>query len=242
MRGASGWMVLGAAAFLGCSSGPGTASGGSVGSKVDTGSGGTGGAGGALQASDGSAMDSGVSSGECPYPSGPYGTAVGDVLDPTLLWQAYAPGATTPSTLHISDLLDCDGKKGINAIVFDTSGQWCVACQAEAESVPTWMGDTGSGAGHWSSLGVRFVTLIIENDAYEPATIVTADQWRNMFGLTSIYVAADPNASLPAQALPHNLLVDPRTMKVSRDLDNDNAAGTPQADPAVAALAKKNST
>jgi hypothetical protein len=231
-------MVMGAAAFLGCSSGPATTGSGDVGSKVDTGSGGD----KAAQPSDGSTTDSGVSSGECPYPAGPYGTAVGDVLDPSLAWQAYAPGATTSSTLRISDLHDCDGKKGINAIVFDTSGQWCVACQAEAESIPTWMGGTGPGAGHWGALGVNFVTLIIENDAYEPATIVTAEQWRTMFKLTSIYVAADPNASLPAQALPHNLLVDPRTMKISRDLDNDNAAGTCEADPAVAALAKKNAT
>jgi hypothetical protein len=238
MRGTIGWMVVGAAALLGCSSAPGSAGGGDVGAGVHAGSGG----GGATQASDGSATDTGAGASECPYPSGPYGTAVGDVLDPTLAWQAYAPGATAPSTLRISDLFDCDGSKGINAVVFDTSGQWCVACQAEAESVPTWMGTTGAGAGHWSSLGVRFVTLIIENDAYEPATIVTADQWRTMFELTSIYVAADPNASLPAQALPHNLLVDPRTMKVSRDLDNDNVAGTCEADPAVAALAKKNAT
>jgi thiol-disulfide isomerase/thioredoxin len=227
---------MGAAAFLGCSSGPGSASGGDVGTKVDAGSEGV----RAVHARDGSAMDSGVSSGGCPYPSGPYGTAVGDVLDPTLVWQVYAPGATTPSTLRISDLLDCDGKKGINAVVFDTSAQWCVACQAEAQSIPAWVGSTGAGAGDWTSLGVRFVTLIIQNDAYEPATIVTAQQWRAMFDLTSIYVGADPNASLPADALPHNLLVDPRTMKISQDLDNDDSAGTPQADPAVAALAKKN--
>jgi hypothetical protein len=177
---------------------------------------------------------------ECPYPAGPYGTGVGDVLDAKLVWQAYAPGATTPSTLHVTDLYDCDGKKGINALVIDTSGQWCVACQYEAESIPTWMTSMGADAGGWGALGVSFLTLIIQNDAYEPATIVTAKQWRAMFGLTSIYVAADPNASLPAKALPHNLLIDPRTMKIFKDLDNDPSEGSPAPDPAVAALATKN--
>jgi hypothetical protein len=232
-------MVLGTMVFLGCSSGPASAVSGEGAATGDAGPEG----GGPTHGRDGSAASPDAREGgkvACPYPAGPYGTAVGDVLDPKLEWQAYAPGATTPSTLHISDLYDCDGKKGINAIVVDTSGQWCVACQYEAESVPKWMASTGSGAGHWSSLGVQFLALIIQNNAYEPATIVTAEQWRAMFHLTSVYVAADPNASLPAMALPHNLLIDPRTMKIHVDLDNDRAAGSPQADPAVAELAKKN--
>jgi hypothetical protein len=236
------WMVLGAAALAGCSGGAATTVGGDLGAKTDSGVD----SGRVTHSRDGSA-DAHVSAdaggpvkAECTYPAGPYGTNVGEVLDPTLVWQAYAPGATMPSTLKISDLYDCDGTKGINAIVFDTSGQWCVACQYEAQSIPSWMASTGAGAGHWTELGVHFVSLIIQNDAYAPATIVTAQQWRTMFSLRSIYVAADPNASLPAVALPHNLLVDPRTMKIHTKLDNDKAAGTPQADPVVAALAKAN--
>jgi hypothetical protein len=241
-------MVLGATVFLGCSGGTGSEAGdsGTKEAASDTG--------GGTKPIDGSATnDSGVKDAgaspdapevgplECPYPAGPYGVAVGDVLDPSLSWQAYAPGATAASTLSISDLYDCDGKKGINALVFDTSGQWCVACQYEAENVPAWMSSTGTGVGKWTSLGVRFVSLIIQNNAYQPATIITASQWRAMFDLTSIvYVAADPNDTFPAVALPHNILINPRTMRIVKDLDNDPSAGTGDPDPAVAALATKN--
>src|ERR1019366_7756761 len=34
----------------------------------------------------------------CVYPSGPYGTAVGKVPDPSMPWQGFAPGATTVPT------------------------------------------------------------------------------------------------------------------------------------------------
>jgi|HubBroStandDraft_2_1064218.scaffolds.fasta_scaffold249414_2 hypothetical protein len=239
-------MVLGATVFLGCSGGTGTEAGDSGAKEAASDTGGKPIDGSAT--SDAGVKDSGVSSDapevgplECPYPAGPYGTTVGAVLDPTLQWQAYAPGATAASTLAITDLYDCDGKKGINALVFDTSGQWCVACQYEAENVPDWMSSTGADAGDWTSLGVKFVSLIIQNNAYQPATIVTASQWRAMFDLTSIvYVAADPNDTFPAEALPHNILINPRTMRIVKDLDNDPAAGTGEADPAVTELATKN--
>jgi hypothetical protein len=140
-------------------------------------------------------------------------------MDPTLTWQAYAPGSTTPTTLKLSDLYDCDGSKGINAIVLDTSAQWCIACQGEAQSIPTWLGATGQGAGNWTALGVQFVTLMIQTNLTEPATITTAEQWRTLYGLTGIWVAADPGVTFEnTNALPMNMLVDPRTLKITYNL------------------------
>jgi hypothetical protein len=180
-----------------------------------------------------------------PYPPGPYGVTYGSILAPTIQWQAYAPGATTPTTLTMTDLYDPLGTKGINAIVFDTSAQWCIACQGEAGELPDWLSSTGSNPGGWTALGVQVVTLVIETNSYEPATIETAEQWRSLFNLTNIYVAADPGITFPTPSLPHNLLVDPRTMKIVVDLDDDEVpaddAGTAQvADPAVAELAIQN--
>jgi hypothetical protein len=196
------------------------------------------------------APDTGVDAGsKCPYPAGPYGVDVTNVLDPTIQWDAYLPGATAPTTLKMTDLYDCDGSKGINAIVFDSSAQWCVACQYEAGNIPAWLSGTGPGHGNWSALGVRFVTLVVQTNSYEPATITTAEQWRNLFNLSAITVTADPGDTFPTPSLPHNILVNPRTMRVTDILDDDNydaaVAGSDTAegpDPAVAKLATQNQT
>ena len=57
----------------------------------------------------------------CNWPSGPYGVGQGQTLPSNLSWQGYAPGATTPSTISIQEFFDCDGMKGIHAVLFDTS-------------------------------------------------------------------------------------------------------------------------
>ena len=57
----------------------------------------------------------------CDYPTGPYGVAQGNVVPPTITWQGYAPGAASPSTIRMEDLFDCDGSRGIDAIIIDTS-------------------------------------------------------------------------------------------------------------------------
>jgi hypothetical protein len=174
--------------------------------------------------------------GNCVYPSGPYGTAVGKVIDPSLTWQGYVPGATTVTTIHITDFYDCDGSKGVNAIVLDDAAQWCVYCQQLAPYIPTWMSSKGE---NWTKLGVGYLNLVTQNNDYEPATITVAQQWRSMFNLSPIYVVADPNFTFPASGLPHTLLADPRTMKVVADMDGDSL-NADYSDPKVTALAKKN--
>ena len=57
----------------------------------------------------------------CTYPAGPYGVAQGQTMPPSLSWQVYAPGQSSPSTVSTSDLFDCDGSKGIDVLIFDTS-------------------------------------------------------------------------------------------------------------------------
>jgi hypothetical protein len=57
----------------------------------------------------------------CTYPTGPYGVAVNQTVPPSLTWQGYSPGASSPGTVSIQELFDCDGSKGIDAILFDTS-------------------------------------------------------------------------------------------------------------------------
>src|SRR5438105_4803394 len=95
--------------LLGCSSGGSPKS-------FDQGSGDAGGGGPA---------DTGASV-SCTYPSGPYGSTAGSFVEGDFAWTCAGNGVSA------ADLFDCDGTKGINAIVFDVSAEWCAACVSEA--------------------------------------------------------------------------------------------------------------
>lgn len=72
-------------------------------------------------ASNTSSTASSSSSSSCQYPAGPYGVKQGDTVPPTLSWEGYRPGDSSPSTFDIEEFFDCDGTKGINALMIETS-------------------------------------------------------------------------------------------------------------------------
>jgi hypothetical protein len=113
------------------------------------------------------------------------------------------------------------------------------------------MAASGAGAADWSALGVRILTLVIQNVAMTPASVTTAQQWRSMFDLTNLsYVVADPSVTFPAAGVPYNVLIDPRTMKITTDFSNsplpgddgggDDGGPVDPAFPEVAQLASHN--
>jgi hypothetical protein len=71
----------------------------------------------------GSSTNTGAGAGPtvCEYPAGPYGVDSGQILPPTLSWSGFAPGSSAASTFTAEDLFDCDGSRGIHAVVVDTS-------------------------------------------------------------------------------------------------------------------------
>jgi hypothetical protein len=77
------------------------------------------GAGGATTTSSGA----GAGGTDCQWPAGPFGKSKGQTLPDGMSWQGYAPGAAMASTISVKDLFDCDGAKGIDAVMFETS-QW----------------------------------------------------------------------------------------------------------------------
>jgi len=149
----------------------------------------------------------------CTYPDGPYGIHEGQTIPPTFTWNGLAPGGT-PQSYASTDFYDCDGSKGINAIVFDSSGQWCGACQQEAMELE------GIIANNWGPNGVAVITLMVEDLNYKPTTdINVAQQWMTDYHLKNVPVALDPKFNFAVYVngqlgLPYNVLVDPRTMKV----------------------------
>lgn len=174
------------------------------------------------------------------YPDGPYGTKGGMVVRADLTWQGYAAGksATAAETIASTDLFDCDGTKGINAIVFDVSAEWCAACQAEAADMKTLLPQ-------YAALGVKVVTLMVQDAAYQPATLTTASAWKQQYNLRDVSVCADPSFAFQPSgsgsvSLPLEILVDPRTMKIVSTNGGymSHYPLTPSAD--VVSLAKKN--
>jgi hypothetical protein len=185
---------------------------------------------------DDSSTDAGTTP-TCVYPKGPYGVSTGSVLDPTFSWQGYAANDSTVSTLALSDLFDCDGKKGIDAIIIDVSAGWCAACETQAH-------DEAQLTAQYDQLGIKAITLLIMDAAEQPATTSTALDWRTTYQLADVGIYADPNFLLqPNQmtiGLPITMIVDPRTMKVVKATEGYGSKYPIQADPTAVALAQKN--
>jgi thiol-disulfide isomerase/thioredoxin len=155
---------------------------------------------------------SGGSAAACPYPPGPFGITTGKPLVSSLQWQGFLEGASQSSEVPVTDFHDCDGSKGIDAVLFDISATWCGACQQEAMELPGKMAV-------WKGEGIRVVTLMIEQEVGTPATVATAQQWKDAYHLDAIVTLADPAASLlpkvGAIGLPFQIVLDPRTMKIT---------------------------
>lgn len=211
--------------------GGGNAAGGGGGVGSGTASGGSGGAGAGGSGSTGSGGTGGGPT-ACTYPPGPYGTSVGQVVNPNLSWQGFVPGASTASTISIQDYFDCDGTRGIHALLIAQAAIWCGACQQEAQDLDSLM------AGGWTQKGIRVLSLIIEDKSGNPAELKHAQAWKNTFGAKAWGVAADPKftfAGAGSNGLPLGIVIDPRTMKVV-----DRSEGYDPYNQALLGLAQKN--
>lgn len=152
---------------------------------------------------------------ECVYPSMGFSSDVGGVI-PNHTWQGYVDDSMEVSDVSLSDFYDCAGQKGINALLIDTSAVWCGTCQQEAMTL------TNKMANQWSALGIRVLTLMIDDaDPMVKATTETALKWKTKYKLTTTTVAADPNFTMMPLAVPDGsgaiglpflVVVDTRTM------------------------------
>ncbi len=199
------------------------------------GAGGGGGAGGA-----GGAGGTGMTA--CTYPEAPvdgYGKEIGDTVSNTYTWEGYAEGTTDAeqtTTISIKSYHDCDGSKGINALMIIESAEWCGNCQQEASQLNSNMQNK------WEAMGIRVLTLIAEKVDKSDATLDTAFKWKSNFNLTSTAVAVDPPITFTppgASSLRQPLIVqvDPRTMKIVHTQE-----GYSPSHPKLEALAETNAS
>lgn len=172
---------------------------------------------------------------QCSYPTGPYGERSGQTVPPGLSWQGYRDQGPKAGTVSIEDYLDCDGEKGVRALLVDQSAAWCDVCRTTATQLDGEMRDG------WRERGIRVLMLVTEGADHTPATVATAQTWEQRFGGDGLTVVADPGYSFRDTAgaalapLPFRVLVDPRTMAVV-----DISVGGTRDYSSVLALAEKN--
>jgi hypothetical protein len=165
--------------------------------------------------SSGGGSAGGVPSAACTLPAGPYGTRLGDVVDPNLAWQGYVDDSGQTTTVHMRDYYDCNGSRGVRVLVIDESALWCPTCQSQAQTLAML-------TGKWKSEGAVLLVLMAEDQQQNPATVDTALTWRNEFALTTGAVVADPawttklwnGATGAGNGFPTDVVIDPRTLRI----------------------------
>ncbi|MGC4117557.1 MAG: hypothetical protein QM765_23970 [Myxococcales bacterium] len=157
-----------------------------------------------------------------PYPPGG-GTDynVGGVVE-NLVLSGYTQGVATGSVyrpIELAEFYDPDGSKGYKVLFVNVGSRWCKFCKAEAQ-----------GDGETPSLndicqarkdkGLVCYTAILEDENYpntERAEKADLTWWATSFN-TEYALVMDPNFSWTvygdASAVPHNLFIDTRTMKL----------------------------
>jgi hypothetical protein len=220
------WVVVGAAIVITGCSGPST-EGAPPGDAVLDGSAGLSSSDGsrvlpdAHHADDGAVEDVPVTFGPwskvpAGVPSGPYGIEAAQTVDPNHCWDGYAEDASNPELICMGSYYDPDGSKGIGVLLVTQSTEWCDTCNAEADDLPKRFG------GPWQGLGVHVLELMVEADD-GPATLQTARAWQSDHR-TTWSIGVDTAGSFLEDGkrnFPVNVVIDPRTMKVTDRFDGD---------------------
>ncbi len=138
-------------------------------------------------------------------PPGLYGAEVGQVLGPSLSWDGYLEHSQSPAKVSIEDYFDCDGTKGMHALLFVTDLTVGGSGQLEPFHLKTLMVA-------WEPLGIRTAILLLDGADVEDAKAYVAAH-----ELEQVAVFVDPDHSLVVAGgvgVPQYTTVDPRTLEV----------------------------
>jgi hypothetical protein len=135
---------------------------------------------------------------------------------PNVTLQGYRGAAGAWTTLRLKDYYDPDGSRGVYGLYLTISAPWCEGCVAEGRSLPD------RYANDYRTRGARFLAAVVQDQARNPATQKTVDDWIATFK-TNYDIAADGQlltAPKDAQgngsiALPYSYVIDTRTMRIA---------------------------
>lgn len=145
------------------------------------------------------------------YPEGPYGLEKDNIFPP-LEWDGYRDGTGEWTRIKMLDYYDPTGERGIHALLFIVSAEWCPPCKEEAKDLP------GFYTNIYQPRGAKFITAMIEDSKKQPATQAVVDRWVRTYSINFDIVAA-PAAEevLPASSgIPRNYIINTRNMQIVR--------------------------
>ena len=136
--------------------------------------------------------------GTTPYPAGPYGTSVGDVMPD--LWFIEIDGSETTWE-------DVRSDPSVKVIVWGSGAGWCGPCRTEAPK----MSDLHD---RYASRGVYVIESLFEDEYRRHATPEYASEWKT--GLRCNHdVVAEPDPPYgEADAIPMLWIIDAETMQI----------------------------
>jgi hypothetical protein len=154
------------------------------------------------------------------YPEGPYGGEVGDTVR-NFCFQGVrsAAGGAKLESLSFGDFYDPEGER-YELVLINSAAIWCAACQVEHEGLP-------QRYEQLAPQGFGLLSALFQDAAGEPADGGDLDVWLETFE-PNFPMVLDPDYQLGAYAsaetAPLNLVVDARSMRITRKFIGDQAA------------------
>lgn len=135
------------------------------------------------------------------YPAGPFGVSTGQTLENL----SFVDISGAP--LSLEDLRT-QGDKTL--LLISTTAGWCTACREEAPKLESLYQEFGCD-------GLEVMVAYFEDQNFQPAQLIHAQQWQMQYGLSHTVVADTPNAFsayYDTAAAPMNMIVDLCTMEI----------------------------
>ena len=146
----------------------------------------------------------------CQWPSEPYGVNAGVSLSPSLCWEGYAAWSASQTTVSVADYFDCDGSRGINALLITGVKYGCGLCNEYTHAL-------AERASSWQATGIAVILLLLNGLNGNAPTVADALTYREGYGLDWATSVADPSFSMSpsgTESIPQITVIDPRNMKV----------------------------
>lgn len=162
------------------------------------------------------------------YPSPPYGTKPGDVVQDLCFqgWLDPEKAGYDPTKLTKMCLSDYHADQSVRLLLVESCAIWCVACKFEYGG-STDRPSLEKQLEARKSKGFRVMGTLFQNGSNGPAAPSDAAQWASVYSLTFPF-AIDPDHQLglftSSNVAPFNLLIDTRTMKIVLALEGDEPA------------------
>lgn len=151
------------------------------------------------------------------YPDGPYGTAIGEVIEPL----SFIDERDEPYSLN--NVYEDDFNQ---LLLVTTSAEWCTACIKEQPTLEALYTE-------FKPRGLEIVVTLFQDREFEPANAELSARWKDKYGLSFPVIAdpTDPSKFSPyydVSLTPMVMLVDVSTMEIiylTQGFDEDQVRG-----------------